>query len=89
LLITRYNVRECRINAKVGYSSDYWRSKPDGEYTLFLSHGGVAYRDMPKVEKKRLKQYFNEHCRLHSPFTGTATVQNYGGELRSITATEK
>jgi hypothetical protein len=76
-------------NAKVGYSSDYWRSMPDGEHKLFFNLGGIACRFMPKIEKKSLKQYFHEHCRIHTPFTGTAIVQNYGGELRSITATEK
>ena len=76
------------INARLGYHSDYWSQAGDGDHTLFMSHGGVDCRDMPKAEKKNLRQYFATNCRLKS-FSGKAILSIHDGMIRGITALEK
>jgi len=75
------------INAKVGYSTKYWRQKADGEYRLCIADGGVLNPEISNKEKHNLKHYLAEKCRMRS-FNGDIVLNIFDGMVRGITATE-
>ncbi|MFZ4859671.1 MAG: hypothetical protein ACOYL3_25135 [Desulfuromonadaceae bacterium] len=66
------------------YTSDFFASKPDGEFTLFINQGGIANRDFPKDEKLQFKR---SCCRIGEgmqDFRGYARLFIQNGEVIQV-----
>lgn len=64
------------------YLSTYWQTLPDGEYTLYVSQGGIRNREIPRDEKDRLKDVLNSA--FGESFFGTAKVETVSAEVVKI-----
>ncbi len=69
------------------YSSSYWQSLPDGEYTLYVSQGGVRNREIPRHEKDCLKDIFKTI--FGESFSGTARIITDSGNIVEITGNQQ
>lgn len=69
------------------YVSEYWQTLPDGEYTLYVTQGGVRNRDIPRLEKDCLKGIFSRA--FGESFYGTVQVETVAGEIAKITGSKQ
>ena len=58
------------------YFSDYWEKKPDGQYELFITQGGIRNQDIPRDEKKRLINFLAEYYEIHD-FNGVVKLEKF------------
>jgi hypothetical protein len=69
------------------YSTSYWQSLPDGEYTLCVSQGGVRNKEIPRLEKVNLKDIFKTI--LGESFSGTVKVRTIAGKIVEIAGNQQ
>lgn len=70
-----------------GYNSVFWRSLPDGGYTLYVTQGGIRNRDIPRLEKDCLKGIFSRA--FGESFYGTVQVETVAGKIVEITGNKQ
>lgn len=64
------------------YTSDFFKSQPDREYTLYLQNCGICNREIPREEKTRLRNLFLDFC--NEDFVGLAKIDIFNGEIIHI-----
>lgn len=69
------------------YSSEYWKSQPDGDYLIYMTQGGIRNREIPRDEKKELYYYLRHHLEHHAKadgFAGSIKLSNRNGTIGRV-----
>lgn len=75
------------------YRTEFWRSQPNGEYDLYVTQGGIRNRQVPRDEKKSLRDvirrytYADEEGNL--TFAGTLKITVFNGAVTQIRVEEQ
>lgn len=73
-----------RIVGETYYSSNYWKSKSDGEYSYYMTQGGFRDLKLPKDEKIELCNYLLSKLDYIHDIFGFVTIDKFKGVITHI-----
>ena len=78
-----------RVTASSLYTSDYWKSQPNGEHEVLIHHKGIRNREIPKPEKAGFAEFILPYCTNGQALASICRVQNEDGTVWQVQIEEK